>query len=89
MDKKGKISREDFKAYAKEHPETLIGLIRIHMTVTDLLRRCLAQKRKREREKGGFMRAVGGKPKRGGGSGGMGKGIGWSSKAVFGSKSKE
>ncbi len=36
-DKDGRISAEEFKAFALKHPETLVGLIHMHTILLNLL----------------------------------------------------
>lgn len=47
-DKDGRISAEEFKAFALKHPETLVGLIRMRTILLDLLQRCKRIRIRRE-----------------------------------------
>lgn len=60
----GKISANEFKAFALQHPETLVGLVRMRRILIELLQRCkkIRLRREREREEGGGLRGKLGKP---------------------------
>ncbi|KAL6072787.1 Calcium-binding protein NCS-1 [Balamuthia mandrillaris] len=48
---KGKINIEEFKAYAREHPETLMGLVRLQVVVSSLMSRCEKARRHRKQQR--------------------------------------
>jgi len=48
----GKISAEEFKAFALQHPESLMGLVRMQRILTDLLKRCKKIRLNREQTRG-------------------------------------
>lgn len=52
----GKISAEEFKAFALQNPEMLVGLVRMRRILIELMQRCkkIRIRREREREESGL-----------------------------------